>query len=167
MSDKRKRYTIYPSQDLDRALAERLVNTDEGADERAEPLRGRSATITAMIVRYSEIIRRHTPLLTAAEWMLICDSLNGYWMNDDVQLAANGVAANVADNTTLNGASETFGCDGLALARRISAMSFVERVAIMDVSERFWASSAKEDEAHDELFRRLAGKLAGPGSTPS
>jgi len=155
----RKRYSIYPSPDLARALQDRLVEPTEDGDTGAAPLRGRSATLTAIVVRYAEIVRRHTPLFTANEWAMIVDSLNGYWMNDNPQLAANGIALNVADNHTLNGAGATFSVDGLALARRIDALPFVEKVAIMDVSERFWAGAAQESAGYPELFTQLAGKL--------
>jgi len=167
----RKRYSIYPSQDLDAALAERLVEPptdtpteDDTADERAEPLRGRSATITAMVVRYAEIIREHTPLFTPDEWTLIVDSLNGYWTNDNPRLAAHGIALEVADNHQLNAAGQRFNVDGLALAKRIQAMPLVERIAILDVSERFWAGSVREGEDYPALFTRLAGKLAPTGT---
>lgn len=156
----RKRFSIYPSPSLDRALAERLIDTDAANDERAEPLRGRSATIAAMVERYAEIVRQHTPELTCEEWMLICDSLNGYWTNDAPRLAALGIAHNVSDNDQLNGAGRRFGCDGQALAKRIQSMPFAEQIAIMDVSERFWAGSAREGDTYPELFKRLAGKLA-------
>lgn len=162
----RKRYSIYPSPDLDRVLAERLVEPaadsgdDEASDQRAEPLRGRSATITAMVVRYAEIIRQHTPELTTEEWMLIADSLNGYWLHEEPRQAANGLPLEVADNDRLNGAGQRFGVDGQALAARISQMPLVERIALMDVAERFWAGAARDGETYPELFSRLAGKLA-------
>lgn len=160
----RKRYSIYPSPDLDRVLADRLIERDtdqdpERDDDTAEPLRGRSATITAMVVRYAEIVRQHTPLFTDDEWALICDSLNGYWANDNPQLAAHGIAHNIADNDSLNAAGHRFHVDGQALARTIHSLSFAEKTAILDVSERFWSGAAKPNESYSDLFKRLAGNL--------
>ena len=152
----RKRYSIYPNPELDRVLEDRAVGAIDN-DERAEPLRGRSATITTMCVRYAEAIRQHTPDLTANEWMFICDSLNGYWMNDDVRLSAHGIAHNVADAAKLSDANSRFDVDGEELARKIDAMLFIEKLALMDVSERFWSGNPQEDESYEALFDRLTG----------
>lgn len=162
-----KSYKIYASQALDDALSERLPhgNPDGGG------LRTRTATVTAMCDRYRAIIQASMPLLTLPQWLLIFDSLNGCWMQDQPELTALGVSANVADNCALNQANTRFNVpDWHALAIELDAMTLAEQLAIVDAAERFWILDIQTDDSEstdDDPFacwrapiRGLVGRLA-------
>ena len=146
-----KRYSIYNSPALDRALSERIKpDSDEG------DFRSRSSMISAMADRYAEIIRRSMPSLMVDEWMLIFDVMNGCWTMDQPYLQAQGIAHQIADATEMDNAGEKWAVDGLDLARRIAAMTFSEQLAILDTAERFWSLGVLEGETQYEIVMRLA-----------
>lgn len=160
-----KRYSIYASAALDRALAERIGNEgDEG-------LRSRSATLTYMADRYAEICRRSLPTLTLNEWLLICDAMNGTAFWDHPLGAATGLAHNVYDACDLNGLGDKWQVeDWQELVKRLAELPFASQIAVVDAAERFWATDAQPSDATPEdahpfahwraTVQRLVGKLA-------
>lgn len=162
-------YSIYPKPELKKALDDRVISAADN-NERDGAFRGKSATITAVCTRYIEAVRQYVPDFTVSEWLMICDSLKWHWSYSNPEMAAYCVSHNVADKAVLTNANEHFGVDGFAIARRISDMSFIEQIAIMDVSEKFWAGRDNKDESYEALFERLTGrqlpseKRAGPKS---
>lgn len=163
----RKRYSIYPTPALDRALADRAPH-----GEPDNSLRGRSATITCMCDRYAEIVRRSTPTFALNEWLLLFESLNGVWMQEHPAMTAAAVAHEVADNCRLNAAHQRFGVganDWPELVSRIDALPFAGKIAVIDAAERFWIADIKTDDAESESdplahwrapIRGLVGPLA-------
>ena len=140
-----KRYSIYSSPALEAALSSRI---DPTAGDDGGGFRSRSSLISAIADRYAEICRRESPLLSLNEWLMIFDSLNGCWMLEPASLAANGIALEVSDAATLNATDEKWGVpDGKDLARRIDALSFGAKVAILDAAERFWTLDVQTDQA--------------------
>lgn len=159
-----KRYSIYASAVLDRALAERIGEDGE------EGLRSRSATLTYMADRYAEICRRSLPLLTLNEWLLICDAMNGTASWDYPLGAATGLAHNVHDGCDMNGLGDKWAvADWRGLVSRLADLPFASQIAVVDAAERFWATDAQPSNAsHDDehpfahwraTIRRLVGKL--------
>lgn len=143
-----KRYSIYPSPPLDKALAERMPHGDIPDDDSAG-FRSRTATITAMVDRYAEICRRSLPRLALNEWLLIFDSLNGVWMQEHPAMTAAALAHEVADNCQLNGADRRFEIPETPgwsyLVGQLGELPFAAKIAIIDTAERFWALDIQVD----------------------
>lgn len=160
-----KRYSIYASAALDRALAERIgTEGDEG-------LRSRSATITYICDRYAEICRRSLPALNLNEWLLIFDAMNGTASWDYPLGAATGLAHNVHDGCDLNGLGDKWEvADWRGLVSRLAGLPFASQMAVVDAAERFWATDAQPSEAAPDdahpfapwraTVQRLVGRLA-------
>lgn len=112
------------------------------ADLDAGDLASPSARIAGILDRYGLLMARSTPQLTRAEWCLILDAING-WASayEPAELAASGIAAEVADHVKLNGADDKWGlsrAQAMGLAHRIHEMHPAEQLAIVDRAERFW-----------------------------
>lgn len=156
------RYPIYRTPTLDAVISARLKNPNTDDAEG----RSRSSLVTAIADRYAEICKRHMPDFSAGEWCLIFDVLNGCWMRENAALSANGIAHSVADGTTMDGMGEKWAVDGLDLARRIDALPFAGKIAILDTAERFWALGAKEGESYPDVVARLTGRDPCSSATP-
>ncbi len=100
----------------------------------------RSGRINTIADRYLAILRYDMPELAEADWNAICDVCNGWlatpaddarhlWM--EVEDAAEG------------GLGEKWGIDARALAIVLKGMSVGQRMAVLEVAERFWASEGK------------------------
>lgn len=160
-----KRYSIYASAALDRALAARV----HGDPDAETGFRSRSSMISAIADRYAEICRREMPVLALGEWLAVFGALNGCWMLDNAAMAAQGIALEVADADRLNGLGITWGIDGQALAARLGGMSFAAKVAVLDAAERWWALDVQPGTADPNAsaiehwrapVRALVGALA-------
>ena len=160
-----KRYSIYASAVLDRALAERMGG--EGDDG----LRSRSATITYICDRYAEICRRSLPMMTLSEWLLIFDAMNGTASWDYPMGAATGLAHNVHDGCYLNRLDEKWALPHWReLVTRLADLPFASQIAVVDAAERFWVmdaqpSDAAPDDTHPfahwrTTVARIVGKIA-------
>ena len=160
------RYSIYSSEALERALSERMPHGDPEAG-----LRSRSATITAMCDRYSEICKRSMPSLPLNSWLLIFDAMSGTWLMDHPATAAHGLAHGVSDACKLNAAHDKWNVgDPFVLVKQLSEMTFAEQIAVIDTCERAWSldvqTSTSEPSAADQFahwrkaVRGLVGMLA-------
>ena len=160
-----KRYSIYASAALDRALAERIGCEGE------QGLRSRSATITYICDRYTEMCRRSLPALTLNEWLLIFDAMNGTAGWDYPLGAATGLAHNVHDGCDLNGLGDKWEVpEWRGLVTRLADLPFAGQIAVVDAAERFWATDAQPSDAGPEdthpfahwraTVQHLVGKLA-------
>lgn len=120
------------------ALDERTI---AALDARASGHQDRSAMIRTLIGWYEEIVRRERPALEEAEWNAIRDALNGTALLLDaagVGLMAAGLPVELADACRLNGLAAKWGIDGEALVRRLDALTFAGRLAVIDDVLRFW-----------------------------
>lgn len=138
MNDKKKRYSIYAGPPLDRLIQERTGD-----------FRPPTAVVNTVADRYLELVERHRPALTVAEWALVFDALNGTITWDSAEgLAATG--SRIAHAIDRDGLAEKWGVDGPALLATLRGLSYAETVALVDVAERFWArfgNTAVEIEA--------------------
>lgn len=157
-----KRYSIYASAILDRALADRLgPDGDEG-------LHSRTATLTYMADRYAETCRRSLPVLALNEWLLIFDAMNGTASWDYPLGAATGLAHNVHDGCDLNGLGDKWEvADWRGLVARLADLPFASQIAVVDAAERFWvmdaqpADAAPDDEHPFAHWRATVAKIVG------
>lgn len=140
--------SIYLGEDATRVLTER--GADQGDNE---SLRTRSGTINAILDRYGYLVRSHTPTLAIGEWLLVFDALNGVWMQEQAGLSIAGLAHGIADHCHLNGADKQFRVpDCRAFVARLAAMPTVEKLAIIDAAERFWATDHYEEPTDTEAL---------------
>ena len=110
--------------------------TDQALYERTKENRSRSETITTIVRRYAELCRRDQPQLEVNEWKMVCDILNGIWLNDSASLSY--VWAEVADACQLNHTDKKWEVDGAALVNKLRALTYGQLVALVDEVERFW-----------------------------
>lgn len=93
--------------------------------------------LTSMLVRYRRIITESTPALTEGEWSMLCDVLNGSWIqaehgdSDPARFLHAEVAD--ADPETL----EKWGVDA-DFWRRVECLSYPSRCAVLEVVAAFW-----------------------------
>lgn len=126
------------------------MTTDKTASKRGEKLsiyageplalvlvghdENRSGRINTVCARYLGAVAAHCPRLREAEWMAICDALNGTWLRDDDSIRYTW--AEIAD---CDGLAEKWGIDQQALAQRVRDMDFAAKVALVETVERFWS----------------------------
>lgn len=108
----------------------------------------RSGRINTVCDRYLAVVAAHCPKMSEDEWMAACDALNGACLRDDASIRF--VWAEIADCA---GLGEKWSIDQFALAQRLRAMPLAEKVALIEVVERFWSRC--------DLDSREALKLAG------
>ena len=128
------------------------VLDERGAGQGGESLSG---AVNRIGDRYGEIVRRSLPDMMPAEWCLLADALNGVLHEPASQIAL--LPAEVEDHIQLEGSDHKWSVDGEALVERLRAMSYVERVAIVDVCERFWLISRSDKRPPEDLFHDIIG----------
>ena len=111
----------------------------------------RSARLNNVADRYLQIVGHDSPTWTEAQWSAVCDALNGCWLSDEASIRF--AWAEVADADRLNGLGAKWGIDATALAAEIRDMTHGQRVAVVEIVERFWR--------HCELPTLAALKQAG------
>ena len=107
--------------------------------------RSRSETIRDIVKRYVEVCRRHRPDLERKEWYLIVDAFNGTII--DEQFALPNLAAQIEDAIALDDADKRHAVDGEALLRKLRNLTYAEKLAVVDIVDRFWADVARKGGA--------------------
>jgi hypothetical protein len=161
------RYSIYSSDALEKALAERMPHGETDGN-----LRSRSSTIIAMVDRYAETCRRSLPRLPLNHWLLIMDAMNGCWLMDHPAMVASGLAHNVHDACTLNDAAGKWQApDWSDLVETLRTLPFAAQLAVIDACERFWALDIQPgDDLHPNdahpfaHWRAPIGAIVGPNN---
>jgi len=141
---------------LGAALRRLLDDRPEGAG-----LWTRSGLLNTVAARYAEIVRRHCPTLTLAEWCACMDALNGVWMQAQSTEEAGlltVVWAEVYDADRLDGLGVKWGCDARTLAERIREMDYAATVALVDAVERWWARGDRPGESREESIVAVVGR---------
>jgi hypothetical protein len=107
--------------------------------------------LNAVSERYLAMIEAARPQLEENEWFAVCDANNGYGMMEEInadsglgQVEWNGIWVNVYDTPELG---EKWGIDETRLVQRLRDMSSVERIAVAETIQRFWAYSRIEGHA--------------------
>ncbi len=137
-------------------------------EERVGDGRSTSSVVNAVADRYLETVRRHTPRLAVNEWLAVFDALNGVWAGDNAALAIQSLPYGVSDHLTLEGAAEKWDVDGPALVKKLEALDWCQRLAVIDAAERFWARSdwpADRRELVADVVGEQAINAAGGAST--
>lgn len=108
--------------------------------ERRNAGENRSGAISKMLSRYLYVLadarRRLRDEFSEGEISLILDALNGIG-HFDVH-APSFVNAEIADAISLDQLDAKWKVDGPALVAKLNALSYADKLAIVDASERWW-----------------------------
>ncbi len=108
----------------------------------------RSGTISKMLSRYlytlADSRRRLREMLSDAEMSLILDTLNGTGFFDEH--APIFIDAEISDAISLDHLDEKWSVDGPALIAKLRTLSYADKLAIVDASERWWIRVAAGDQ---------------------
>lgn len=100
----------------------------------------RSGTISKMLSRYLYVLadarRRLRDQFSEGEISLILDALNGTGFFDEH--APIFIDAEIADAISLDRLDAKWGVDGAALVKKLAALSYADKLALVDASERWW-----------------------------
>ena len=144
MSPTRKK-SIWIGPPLQRLIASRRSHADDAVNV--------SGAINTAIERYLEIMRRHMPPFTCAEWCAIFDALNGTWLTD--AWSPTYIFAEVYDSP---GLAQKWHIEQAALVHRLQTLSYAESVAVADAAERFWAANSPPG---DDGWRGIVAQIVG------
>jgi len=117
-----KKYSITMSTDADAAIADRSGTY------------GRSATISLLIERYTEIARSHRPTMRREDWVACCNALKIYVCGNtprDASWLANDVYHAIERGSKYN----------KTLLSHAKKWDYAESLAVLDVAERYWSAS--------------------------
>ena len=115
--------TVYLDDRTEEHLATRLVG----------PRESRSGAIGRAMDRYVEICRRHLPSLTDSEWSLVAEALSGPPREPASVVAV--VEHEIEDEMVLNDLASKHGVSAPRLMRKLNAMDYANRVALVDAVE--------------------------------
>lgn len=127
-----ERLTIY----VGAPVEEILRGIGPGEAGRGGDPESRSGRVNAVCERYLATVERDMPALGKGEWCLLCDILNGSFRDRHL---IDGLRLEVADSMP-DGTGKKWNVDVLALARKVDTMTFGQKVAIVEVVDRFWRS---------------------------
>ncbi len=111
-----------------------------------------SRSINTIADRYNVMIEKSLPELTENERLAICQAYNGYMKSDSIMHEVAGLEFTISEayqydenvKALLLGAksaSELLAGDGVAISElleKVRGWSVVERIAVIDMTERFW-----------------------------
>ncbi len=104
-----------------------------------------SGAIQASLSRYSEILRWGRAdlrdLLSDAETSLILDALNGTLWPEMTSVSF--IPHEVADAIRLDQLDKKWQVDGKALIEKLSTLSYAQKCAVADATERWWLRVGK------------------------
>lgn len=115
----------------------------------------RSGIISRIIGRYVQALaetRRGLRLaLSASEVGMIMDVLNG---TASFEAWSPSYLPQEISDSLADGTAEKWGVDGPALVSRLAAMTYVEKLALVDAAERFWhAVSSDQNPDHADALK--------------
>lgn len=119
-----------------------------------EGFANRSGRLNELAERYAALIAEVTPALTKGEWCLICDILNASMRTADLGRL---LWAEIEDSEP-DGVGPKWGVDIKPLAAKVRAMRTGERLAILEVVDRFWAGP--KDIPHRDMLDRAGARIA-------
>lgn len=117
----------------------------------------RSAAISGIIEHYTTLMARIKSHLRQVfsdeECGLMLDSLNGVWLEDDINIML--LVHNISDAIEIDGLDLKWDVDGFELKRKLDGCGPAELYAIADAVQIWWkqASDGKTQPSHGELFK--------------
>jgi hypothetical protein len=108
----------------------------------------RSGTISKMLSRYLYVLavarRRLREQFSEGEISLILDALNGTGFFDEHALIF--IDAEISDAISLNHLDQKWKVDGPALVRKLAALSYTDKLTLVDAAERWWNRVGKGEQ---------------------
>lgn len=132
-----QRLSVYAGEPISRVL--------DGHDE------NRSGRLNTVVDRYLQIVAHDSPEWSLAQWSAVCDALNGSWLTDEASIRF--AWAEIADADRIHALGAKWDVDAAGLAQQVRGMTHGQRVALVEIVERFWARCDLETAAG----LRLAG----------
>lgn len=129
-------------------LGELAAVVDARADHEIDNA-SRAEAIRVMIARYEAIVARDLPVLSAGEWKLVADTLNGTVMRDYPDPDGDRLRmiwAGISDGIRLDGLDKKWDVNGVALIEKIRSLTHGQLVALVDTVERFWIAVARKEQ---------------------
>jgi len=122
----------------------------------AAPDHSLSGRVNTIAERYMEMVRRSTPALSAEEWSALVDLLNSTVRDPRMaQMLHIEVSEGMRD-----GLADKWGIDGARLAGRVEALPFADRMAILEIVDRYWAR--QEGWAHEASLEAAGAVIVRP-----
>ena len=113
-----------------------------------------SGALNSAVARYLAIMDAHRPELSRAEWLAVCDILNGTAVDETWTLrAAKYIAIEVEEGCLVDGLALKWEIDGPALVAKLAGLNVASALAVLHVVQTFWA--------HSNLPQAKALALAG------
>ena len=145
-----KRTTYYPE------AVEAVINV---APDGVESFSGR---VGFLIASAGRVAAENSPELTVSEWCALADANNGslYSYEQGPDVVVRGIIHNVFDYAYAGNAQWEISCEDLA--RKLSALPFVQQLAVFEITRGFWARKDVQEGAagYSEIFERLGAKVA-------
>ena len=145
-----KRTTYYPD------AIEAIINV---APDGVESFSGR---VGFLIAAAAGIASGNSPELSVSEWCAIVDANNGslFPYEQGPEAVVRGVIHNVFDSA--EDEDEKWGVSCEDLARKLSALSFAQKLAVFEITRGFWTRNEVQEGApgYREIFERLGAKVA-------
>ena len=121
-----------------------------------------SRRVGFLIAAAERAAAENSPELTVNEWCALVDANNGslYSYEQGPEAVVRGVIHNVFDYAYAGNAQWEISCEDLA--RNLSALAFVQQLAVFEIVRGFWARKDVQEGAagYREIFERLGAKVA-------
>jgi hypothetical protein len=113
-----------------------------------------SGILNTAVSRYLAMVDASQPIFAEAEWLAVCDVLNGTLVDDKMWIRHSGMLmAQEMQDSAPDGVYEKWGIDGPALCKKLAALPLVQSLAVLHVVTAFWT--------HTDLQAGDALALAG------
>ena len=114
-----------------------------------------------MLVRYREIERQSMPVLSEAEWSLICDALSGIWLAaESARMDPARFLDREISDCQADGAGEKWRVDVPALVAKMERLPYAARCAVMEVVARYWRSPRLKELDTRSLLIECGARVA-------
>jgi hypothetical protein len=119
-----------------------------------------STDINKILDRYFLMIDRNYPDFTTNEWKLCFNAMNGYPCDDNQRHVLSSSIANIVESCDYDNSHEQFTVDKDSFFKKLQGLTDSEKFAMLDMSERFWASKGTFDDCdgYEEIVARLKGQ---------
>ena len=116
-----------------------------------------TAAINRVVDRYHAIVERSLPVLTTSQWGVVFDALDGVWEEIDPSMYVDKLDQAVADAIERAGLDRKWTVDAEDLVARLQFLSFAEKLAIIEMAERWAGRPISKDETLAEAIADLVG----------
>lgn len=155
LSETPKRFTLYVS----KKVASVLDSVERTEDD---PGPSRGERIHAVCDRYMLMVRESVPTLTENEWMGIVWAFNGGEGVNGGQAEASAflMSRKLADTNEYENSAAECGYDNDTLLKKIDAMPIATRLAVLEVTDRWWAKQNGDGATNRQRLIASGAKIS-------